>query len=329
MKRPSVLILLMLLFLNAVQVAAQDKKKKNDTTRFFLFPEFYTYWPVEINDTILKYECADISHNPLNVDTLRTLNDVRFITFIKTYNDYLHTFIDPEGKPRPVPVSKILYRYERTGANIWTAFDNLNNYTTVLQEDPGKIVRSDTTILANPVTGNKQMTIRRYYKVAEIEQSGVTNVEKSVFQKGASNNAGTENSTAITFFVPEFYFPSKKQIKDTTLEFLCYDSRDTLIPVVTDFDSVRYFSLFKSFVDSAHTYNDEGVKKPLPVSIIVKRYDRIAKEKWMSVEYPSNKYTELKGFRDNIVKTDSVTSTDPISGTETKRIYNYYKVIKN
>ena len=58
-----------------------------------------------------------------------------------------------------------------------------------------------------------------------------------------------------------------------------------------DYDSVRYFSLFKSYTDSTHKYkDDDGVKKFLPVSTIIKRYDRLSKDRWMTIEYPSNKY---------------------------------------
>jgi hypothetical protein len=139
-----------------------------------------------------------------------------------------------------------------------------------------------------------------------------------------------EQRKVITVYtVPEFYFPSPRKVKDTTFTFLCYDSRDTLIKEVSNFDLVHYYSLFKEYNDPVHTYNDNGIKKPLPISSIVKRYDQIAKDKWMSVEYPRNKYTELKGFRNTIVKTDTLGVIDPATGAGIYHIYKYYKVTKN
>ncbi len=303
--------------------------KGNDTaaapsTRFFLYPEFYSYWPVTVNDTILKFECYDAYNNPLNMDTLQNLGDVRYISFFKIHNDYLHTFIDQEGKPHPTPVSKKIYRYERSGANLWKAFDNLNNYTSLLQEEVSTIVRTDTTILPHPVTGNKQMTVRKYYKVTEVEKTNAVSMGEN-----QSRNTDPEKTTVTNYAVPEFYFHQPKKIKDTTLEFLCYDSRDSLIPEVTNYDDVRYYSLFKKFEDPAHTYNDNGQKKPLPVSVIVKRYDRTTPDKWMSVEYPSNKFTVLKGFRNNVVSTDTTVVYDPMTDKTHLKVFTHYKVIKN
>ncbi|MCD6013618.1 MAG: hypothetical protein K0Q79_3480 [Flavipsychrobacter sp.] len=345
----------MLLSVCIIQLQAQDKKKKETkkakeeekgpvfnyvvddpmdafgpkdgappAPRFFLYPEFYTYWPVTINDTVLKYECYDANHNPLNMDTLQRLNDVHYINFVKTYNDHLQTFIAQDGSPRPKPVSQKLYWYERAGADLWKAFDNRNNYTSLLQEQVSNIVRADTTILIDPISGNKQMTVRKYYKVVEIEKS---NVETLGNNKG--ENIDPDKTTITSFYVPEFYFHEPKKIKDTTLEFLCYDSRDSLIPVVTNFDSVRYYSLFKKYTDSAHTYNDNGQKKYLPVSVIIKRYDQTSPEKWMSVEYPSNRFTELKGFRSKTIATDTARVYDPATDRTHLNVYNYFKVIKN
>src|SRR5579872_3429629 len=117
MKRIIFLAVLALMAVSLVHLLAQDKKKKKgkgttekqintrseaddsidvsqagidstSPTRYFLFPEFYTYWPVDKNDTILKYECYDINHNPIITDTLNNVNDIQYISLVKTYNDY-------------------------------------------------------------------------------------------------------------------------------------------------------------------------------------------------------------------------------------------------
>lgn len=354
MKRIAILTIAVFLVF-AGQVNAQDKKKKPEQKsaeeeqvpvfnyvvddpmdafgptagqqagpRSFLYPEFYRYWPLTVEDTVVRYECYDINHNPLNMDTLQRTTDVYYINLVKTYNDHLHTMIAQDGSPRPTPISKKLYLYERSGTNMWKAFDSKNNYTSLLQEQMNTIVRTDTTVLNDPMTGEKLITVRKYYKVIEIEKDNVETIGGT-----PTNNNDPEKTTVTNFLVPEFYFHEPKKVGDTTFEFLCYDNRDSLIPMVTDYEAVRYYSLFKKFEDKAHTYKDNGVEKPLPVSVIIKRYDRTAPEKWMSVEYPSNKFVQLKGFKDNIVTTDTATLYDPQTDRTTLKIFKHYKVIKN
>jgi hypothetical protein len=358
MKRTALLVVIILLVTGAGQLCAQDSKKKKEkkteekkkenvptfnytiddpfdqfnahvdsmnADRTFLFPEFYSYWPVDKNDTILKYECYDANHQFVNVDVMHNINDVYTIVFVKTFTDYTHTYIDAEGTPKPQPVVKTLYRYERTEGNGWKATDYTYNNISQLKEYQNKIVRTDTTVVVNPVTNVKQLTIRKYYKVEEVERSNVSILNPSLVDK----NDESGKAVVYTYLVPEFYFYQPKTNKDTTLQFFCYDVRDSLMPSVENFDSVRYFSLYKSYTDSAHTYNDNnGSKKLLPVSSIVKRYDRTGKDKWMGVEYPGNKYAELKEFKSVIVKTDSVKGVDPINNHPVIKVYNYYKVVK-
>ncbi len=300
------------------------KKGGESPTRYFLFPEFYAYWPIDNNDTILKYECYDANHNVINMDTLHSMGDVYFISFIKKHTDYTRTIITEEGQAISLPVSRILYKYERTGQDAWKGYDLLHEYTSQLQENKSQIVRADSSYIVNAASGARQLTVRKYYKVLEIEKENVSTL-------GATpNDTKDASGVPINYFnVPEFYFHTPKKDKDTTLEFLSYDSRDSLIPSVTNFDSVRYFSLYKSYTDSAHTYVDSnGQKQLLPVSAIVRRYDRIAKDKWMSIEYPSNKYTELKEFKSVIVRSDTESTVDIGTMNSVLSVYNYYKVIK-
>jgi hypothetical protein len=96
---------------------------------------------------------------------------------------------------------------------------------------------------------------------------------------------------------------------------------------VKENSEIRFISLFKSFDDPVHTYVDNGVKKPLPVSSITRRYDRVGDDKWISVDYSSNKYSELKEYRNQVVRSDSIMITDPVSHKkELFAIYSYYKV---
>jgi hypothetical protein len=133
-----------------------------------------------------------------------------------------------------------------------------------------------------------------------------------------------------TYYFPEFYYRDTKRHKDTTWKFECYDSRDSIMSIDTvgNIREVRYFSIFKSFTDSAHTYKDSlGKKQLLPVSSIIQRYDRLGRDKWLSVDYSRNKYTELKEYPSEIVKTDTLIIYDPFNGKEHTTYYKYYKVV--
>jgi hypothetical protein len=141
-------------------------------------------------------------------------------------------------------------------------------------------------------------------------------------------NASNEATAINSYLVPEFYFFTERKNGDTSFEFKCYDYRDSIINTVEQYDSVHFYSLFKSFTDSAHTYKDSnGQKKLLPVSSIIKRYDRISgTNKWMTIEYPGNKYVELIEDKNTIISTDTVILLDPIDDKRILKIFNHYKV---
>ena len=129
----------------------------------------------------------------------------------------------------------------------------------------------------------------------------------------------------IVYFAPEFYKPIPDTSRDTLFRFECYDKRDSVIGKVSDFEQVYYLSVFKNYIDSFHTYVDaKGVKQFLPISKIVKRYDRIGKCRWMCISYPGNHYMDLKGNPDSIIRVDTIRTN--INGKLITEIYQYYKV---
>ena len=131
------------------------------------------------------------------------------------------------------------------------------------------------------------------------------------------------------YLVPEFYFHKPRKVLDTTYEFFCYDARDVEMPVVYNYDSVFYYSLYKSYTDSAHKYTDSnGVKQFLPVSSIAKRYDKVGREKWMTIEYPGNKYGELHALRNVIVSTDTEKVFNTHGDNIYQKVYHYYRLLK-
>lgn len=132
------------------------------------------------------------------------------------------------------------------------------------------------------------------------------------------------------YMAPEFFsFDTIRAGGDTSFVFECYDGRDSILckDTLHDFEKVRYVSLFKNFTDHLHTYNDKDRKeKPLPVSVIVKRYDKMGSDKWMNISYPGNKFVTLKEFKNDIVKIDSFQEIDTTTRTTIISIYKYYKV---
>lgn len=339
-RNKAALLIIGLLTIWSIHLSAQDKKSKPNTKkpvavpqqdividsnteiRNFLFPEFYYYWPVDKGDTVLRFDCYDADNKGMNADTISDIGNVAVISFMKVYSDFTQTFIDHEGKPKPLPVYRTIYRYERTGPDTWKAIDYTGNYIAELKELKNVIVRSDSTMVTNNVTGSKELTIRKYYKV--LETSAQVGGVVPILEIGSTLTTDT-----IFYTVPEFYFPVPKKNGDTTFEFLCYDYRDSLLPNVMNYDSVKYYSLFKSFIDSNSTYKDSnGQKQLLPVSSIMKRYDRIGKEKWMCIEYPGNKYTELVEYKSIIVNLLVELPTAPLDNHSTQRIYRFYKVAK-
>lgn len=145
----------------------------------------------------------------------------------------------------------------------------------------------------------------------------------------APQPADSQKMDVFQYLVPQFYYSKARKTKDTTYEFFCYDKHDSLMTYVYDYDSVYYFSLYKSYTDSTHTYRDkDGVDQFLPVSSIVKRYDRVGKDKWMTIEYPANKYGELRAFKNVITATDTERITNSKGDYTYLKIYHYYKLIK-
>jgi len=186
MRKLVFLTLGMCIVLGALHVLAQGTKKKTttktttqttedkaarpklDSAVVFLSPEFYSPWPVDKNDTLLKYECIDAQDELLNADTLYNMNSVKYIMLVKTYTDYTRTYVDKDGRPQPMPVVTPIYRYDRNGADKWAGKNVTSGELSYFREYRDQVVRADTTIDADPVTGTNRWTIRKYYKVEQV-----------------------------------------------------------------------------------------------------------------------------------------------------------------
>lgn len=136
-------------------------------------------------------------------------------------------------------------------------------------------------------------------------------------------------AAAPALFFPDFYSYQPTMKGDTTFKYLAYDRRDSLINVDTlhNTDAIRYISLFISYTDHQHNYrNAQGQILPLPVSKIIRRYDKLGTDKWMSIDYANNKYIELRENRSTITRNEAVTIIDPVTHATFTRQHNYYLV---
>ena len=126
---------------------------------------------------------------------------------------------------------------------------------------------------------------------------------------------------------PDFYTPTPEVVNDTTYVFECYDVRDSILNADTlmNFDRVKYISRFKRYFDKSHPYRDaDGTDKPLPVANIVARFDRTAPNKWLVIEYPTNKMCTFLELKDSIVRRDSLPLVNPVAGVDGIGIIQYY-----
>ncbi len=158
--------------------------------------------------------------------------------------------------------------------------------------------------------------------VSIISFSGIAQTSKHPIKTGSDAQLDS------TFYsVPDFYSASPRFSRDTMFIFRCYDKHDSLIKYVNDYEQVRYYSEFKEYTDSFHTYKDtNGVKQFLPVSTIVRRYDRVARDKWMCIQYPGNKYTELRANRAEDAGSTMIFIDKTGDGiADWVRVFNYYK----
>lgn len=148
------------------------------------------------------------------------------------------------------------------------------------------------------------------------------------FADAQPKQRGTRIDTSYNY-VPEFYRNDYSRVADTLLRYVAYDSRDSVIKYIDDYEKVRYYSLFKEYTDSAHTYKDKnGVKQFLPISFITRRYDRLGKNRWMCIEYPGNKYHEYKDDRNTIVEEKILlidTNNDNVA--DLAKVLYYYRLI--
>jgi len=125
--------------------------------------------------------------------------------------------------------------------------------------------------------------------------------------------------------LPSFFKNATMSKGDTTFEVRCYDKQDSVIKILNDFGEVRYVCRWMHYLDRLHPYKDfDGTYKPLPVSVITARYEKMGATKWMYINYMTKEYKTYTAHPETIV--DSF--INPIVDVPSGSVY-YYKVSEN
>lgn len=133
------------------------------TDKTVLLPEFCAYTGQK-KDTIYRYEFHNAAHQLILIDTLSDYKLLRFVSLLEGYTDHEHTYKDAAGKLQPLPVSRIIKRYDRIGDDSWLHVNYKRNKTTRLTDHVSDIVKSDTVRSTDGST-----TVRKYYRVTEAQ----------------------------------------------------------------------------------------------------------------------------------------------------------------
>lgn len=131
------------------------------TDKTVLLPEFCAY-AGQLKDTIYRYEFYNAAHELIYADTLKDHKQLRFVSLLEGYTDHQHTYKDAAGKIQPLPVSRIIQRYDRISDDSWLHVNYKLNKTLRMQEYVNEIVKTDTVRSTDGST-----TFRRYYRVTE------------------------------------------------------------------------------------------------------------------------------------------------------------------
>lgn len=145
---------------------------------------------------------------------------------------------------------------------------------------------------------------------------------------GRQPNAPDEVTTVL---LPDFCTVQKRIAGDTVYNFEFYDraSRQLSPDTLRNPGDVYFISLIRNYSDPEHTYRDsDGKQQPTPIHKIVHRYDRTNINKWLTVDYTTNKSASYVTDAKDITRTDTVSVPNVAQGNNRITIYRYYKSVK-
>lgn len=140
-----------------------------DVVKEVLLPEFCSRGDKRTKDTVLVYECYNAANNLINPDTLFDYNLLRYVSVTQSYPDPVETYKAADGTLKPLPVQKIIYRYDKTGNDKWFSVNYITNKSAQLREHVSDIVHRDSITVQDPIKGNYLITVYKYYRLSPMQ----------------------------------------------------------------------------------------------------------------------------------------------------------------
>ncbi|MCF8448709.1 MAG: hypothetical protein K9G49_02460 [Taibaiella sp.] len=140
-----------------------------DIVQEVLLPEFCSRGDKPIKDTVLVYECYNAANSLLNPDTLYDYSLLRYVSVTQSYPDPVQIYKAADGTIKPLPVQKIIYRYDKTGNDKWFSVNYITNKSAQLREYTSDIVRRDSITVQDPIKGNYLITVYKYFRVSPMQ----------------------------------------------------------------------------------------------------------------------------------------------------------------
>ena len=139
------------------------------TVSTYLLPEFFNFTERKLGDTIIRYDAYDINSMKMGVDTLTDHTRLRFLSKVYQYLDHVNKYKDSNGVWQPLPIERIMYRYDKTGTDLWLTVDYHTNMPETVREFPNEITKSDSVLVTDPVTGRDRLNVYRFYRVEPVK----------------------------------------------------------------------------------------------------------------------------------------------------------------
>ena len=141
---------------------------------------------------------------------------------------------------------------------------------------------------------------------------------------GPTNPAGSAKTVKVLLF-PDFYHYNMSKIGDTILGYECYDKdlHQIYMYNLKSSDEVDHIKYFKSYYQFARKAGSP-VSPPL-LSNLQYTYAHPSPDKWIRMEPETGAMMHYKLYKNKIVRTDSVTLTDPGTNKQRSFVYRYYK----
>ncbi|MCW3123945.1 MAG: hypothetical protein JWQ38_3437 [Flavipsychrobacter sp.] len=134
-------------------------------TTTFIFPDFYHYTKTTKGDTSWSYECFDKNGHSVYMYTLKNINEITTIKYLKIYPEYAWK----QGSIMSPPYAHMkLYSYEHPSPDVWLGVEPRTNKITRYKLYKDKIVRTEKVTLVD-LKNKKKNFIYKYCKTEVVK----------------------------------------------------------------------------------------------------------------------------------------------------------------